>query len=315
LIRWLRDLYLGEWWACRIAARARAILTSTPLLDRVQLLRFPEVTWSEKDRPVLIADGRVFHVGELNSVVNAHAAYVVGVRQADFDRLCRFLRVEELSLYDMRVEDLSGLASFRTLTTLVIKWNTKAVSLAPIRHLSELRTLSIVHTPKVRDLDPIRGLTRLRALEFSGGMWTKNVANSLKPLGELAALEELALTNLRVVERGLRPLAGCRRLRRLELSNQFATADYAYLSIALPDVECDKFAPYIRFDPPLDDRDIMVIGSGKGFLNSRKDGARLKRYVADFRRLQEQFATERAPLRSPGTGDKLLSRQAPTDET
>ena len=263
-------------------------------------MRFREVRWSEKDRPVLIADGRVFHVGELDSILRADAAYVVGVRQAEFDQLTKFLRAEELLLHDMRVEDLSAMARISTLTTLAIHWNTKVVSLEPIRHLPELTTLAIVDTRKVRDLGAITGLTRLRALEYSGGMWSKNVANSLLPLGALTALEELRLTNLRVLDGGLRPLAGCRRLRRLDLSNQFATADYAYLSVMLPEAECDKFAPYIRFDAPLDGKDVMVVGSGKPFLNSRKDGARLKRYVEDFRQLQQSFAVDADSDLSPG---------------
>jgi hypothetical protein len=278
-------------------------LTSTPLLDRLQLLRFPEVSWSEKDRPVLIADGRVFHVGELDSIVQADAAYVVGVRQADFDRLTRFLRTQELRFYDMRVEDVSAFARISALTTLVIEWNTKMVSLEPLRHLSELNTLSIVNTPKVRDLGAIAGLTRLRALDYSGGMWSKNVANSLEPLRDLTALEELRLTNLRVLDGGLRPLAGCRGLQRLDVSNQFATADYAYLSVVLSETECDKFAPYVPIQPPLDGLDAMVVGSGKGFLNSRKDAARLKRYVEDFRQLQERFAVESDSVSSPGSSD------------
>ncbi len=37
---------------------------------------------------------------------------------------------------------------------------------------------------------------------------------------------------------------------------------------------------------------VMVVGSGKPFLNSRKDGARLKRYVDDFRQLQQRFAVD-----------------------
>lgn len=274
-------------------------MTSTPLLDGLMALRFPSATWAMEDRPVLIADGRVLQVRELDSVVRASAAYVVGVNQADFDRLTRYLRTDALRMYEMRVPDLSSLRRIAQVTTLVIEWNTKAETLEPLGDLSELRTLSIVNTPKVRDLGPIARLIRLRALEYSGGIWSKNVANSLEPIGELLGLEELRLTNLRVLDGGLRPLARAHALRRLDVSNQFPTADYAYLSIALPETDCELFAPYVRWDRPIDGKNVMVVGSGKPFLNSTRDAARLRRYVDDFRRLQQRFAREAEGSSSP----------------
>ena len=157
--------------------------------------------------------------------------------------------------------------------------------------MSDLRTLSLEDTPKVRDLDPIGRLSGLRAFQYSGGIWNKNVANSLAPIGRLAHLEELRLNNLKVLDGGLRPLAACSALRRLDVSNQFETADYAYLSVALPAVECDMFAPYVPLGGELGDNDMMVVGSGKPFLHSRRDAERLRRYEEAFRALQGRFAT------------------------
>jgi hypothetical protein len=267
-------------------------LTPTPILDRLFASRFRDVKWGVQDKPVLIADGQVLHIRKLDSRVRAHAAYAVGTTQRDFDRLMSHLRVDTLRLYEMRVPDLSTLTHLEQLTTLVIEWNTKVTSLQAVGSLVGLKTLAIVDTPKVRDLSPIAGLSQLIALDYSGGIWNKNVANDLEPIGRLAVLEELRLTNLQVLHGGLRPLAHCRALRRLELSNQFPTADYAYLSVAMPDAECDHFAPYIRFEAPIGGKDVMVVGSRKPFLNSRTDAVRLQRYVDDYHRQQERFAAD-----------------------
>jgi hypothetical protein len=265
-------------------------VTSIPLLDALAALRFRGVEWGEADRPVLIADGRVLHVRDLDAVVRADAAYVVGLKQGDFDHLTRYLRADVLRFYDMQVPDLSSITRIGQLTTLMIEWNTKATSLEAVGNLSDLEVLSIINTPKMQDLGPIATLTRLHALEYSGGIWSKNVANSLESLGELPELEGLRLTNLRVLDGGLGPLARCRALRRLDVSNQFATADYAYLSVALAQTQCDMFAPYVLLDSPIGDKDVMVVGSGKPFLHSKKDADRLQRYVDEFRRQQERFA-------------------------
>jgi hypothetical protein len=280
-------------------------VNETPLLDELNQLRFMNMKWNENDRPVLVADGSIHRIRELDSIVEADRAYVVGVDQRHFGRVCRALRTRAVMFYEMRVDDLSLLDTLGDLTMLAIEWNTKVASLSPLGDLAALERLSLSNTRKATDLSPIGRLDRLRALDFSGGMWTKNTADTLDPIGRLGALEELRLTNLGVLDGGLRPLAKCRALRRLVLSNQFDTADYAYLSVALPDTQCEHFAPYIQLGQRLRGKDVMVVGSRKPFLDSTRDAARLQRHADDFRRLQAAAAADLGvdvPVRTSGAG-------------
>ena len=272
--------------------------TPTPLLDALTAVRLQDVRWGEGDRPLVVADGRLIHVAGMREVVHARDAYVVGVNQAMFEIVTRFLRPVRVVFYEMRVDDLSSLSRLGDLEALGISWNTKLTSLESIGDLASLTTLSIDDTPKVRDLGPIARLSGLRALGYSGGIWNKNTADSLEPITTLEALEELRLTNLKVVDGGLRSLARCAALRRLSVSNQFPTADYAYLSVALPDTECDMFAPYVSAGPAFGDSGVMVVGSGKPFLDAAKDAPRLARYAEAFRDLQQQAV---AQLRADST--------------
>lgn len=272
-------------------------MTTTPLLDSLDRIQSTDVTWHEDERPVLVADGVVRRIRDLDAVVNTARAHVVGINQHDLERLAGHLRTSELRIYEMRVPDLAPLASIGPLSRLAIEWNTKATSLETLGQLVTLEILSLVDIPKARDLTPIARLTRLRAFEFSGGIWTKNTALSLAPLAQVDTLEELRLTNLRVLDGGLRPLAGCRSLRRLDVSNQFQTADYAYLSVALPSTACDHFAPYVSLASPIGAKDVMVVGARKPFLHATTEARRLATYVDAFRRLQDDAADELA--RSP----------------
>jgi hypothetical protein len=278
-------------------------MTTTPLLDELNQLRFMNATWSE-DRPVLVADGRTHRIRELDAIVEADRAYVVGLAQRDVGRLSKSLRVRAAMFYDMRVADLSFLSAIGDLKMLAIEWNTKVSSLSPLADLVGLERLSLSDTPKATDLSPIARLDRLRALDFSGGIWTKNTAETLDPIGRLTALEELRLTNIRVLKGGLRPLASCRGLLRLDLSNQFDTADYARLSVALPATASDHFAPFIPLGQTVGGKDVMVVGSRKPFLDSTRDAARLKRYVDDFRRFQEEAASELGVAVPPTSSDR-----------
>ena len=261
-------------------------------------MTFQDVEWGPDDKPVLIADGRVYRIDDLDEPLEPKAAYVVRVVQKSFEKLCRFLRPGILHFYEMRVGDISPLAGLHSLQQLAIRWNTKLADISPLSYPRELKILVLENTPKVVDLIPIADCVALRALEYSGGIWNKNSAASLTPLANLPVLEDLILTNLRVQADGLKPLAGCKRLKRLEVSNQFETEDYAFLSVALPDLECSMLAPYVRLNQAIDGKDIMVVGSRKPFLNSRDDLVRIKMYEEDFCKLKARFVSNKSSNRT-----------------
>ena len=253
-------------------------------------MRFPEVEWSGEEKPVLIVDGRLVRLPDVGAGMRGEAAYAVGWNERTFPTLCRHLRVLRLQLYELRVADLGPLTQLRGLRELAITWDTKVTSLDPLAELADLEVLVLEDLPKVRSIEPLRSLTKLVALDYSGGIWNRSRALTLEPLADLPLLEELWLTNMRVDEGGLRPLAGCPSLRRLQVSNRFETADYAYLAAKRPDIECDHFAPWIAVGVAGADR--MVVGRRKPFLDSRKDGERITRYEQEFERLKQEFADD-----------------------
>jgi len=294
-------------------------MTETPLLAELWSINLEALPQSAaQDGPVIIADGEVYRLTDLQSPIQATRARVVGLRAAHMERLGALLRPKALALYDMQVEDLSPLQRLEGLEWLSLTWNTKATSLEPVGDMRGLTRLSISDMPKVRDLEPIRALSGLVALNYSGGIWNRATAATLEPLAGLPALEELVLTNIKVLEGGLRPLARCERLRTLELSNQFETADYAYLSVALPEAVCQHFAPYVPLEVKGLKADVMVVGRRKPFLDSTRDADRLARYVIEFERLRAGFraelgATTDVPascLRSHSCHSKARSRQS-----
>jgi hypothetical protein len=288
----------------RVSARLAASRESPRILDnlgsfpmkRLEQALFlsnpwPETKWTASDKPVLLVDGELHRTKSLSHGVTGEAAYGVGLGDRDLATLASRVDVERLHLYELRGTDLAVLARLPRLRHLKVHWSTKLTDLSGVATLTRLETLAVVDTPKVNDLAPLAGLEELRALEYSGGSWNKQRAKSLEPIASLPRLEELVLTNLGVESGGLRPLAGCGALRALTLSNQFETDDYAYLSVALPDVECAAFHPWIRASLP-DGRDTMITGKRKPFLNSATDAARIAAYEETFRKLQRRFERE-----------------------
>jgi hypothetical protein len=273
-------------------------------LEHPSLMRaipWPDTKWTARDKPILIVDGELYPMRALSRTVSGNAAYVVGAGDREVSALGTLVDVEFLRFYELRAARLEPLSQIQRLRHLKIEWDTKLRELDAIAALENLETLIVIDTPKVRDLSPLKALTHLAALEYSGGIWNKQHADSLEPLASLPKLEELVLTNLRVQSGGLTPLARCRSLRTLRLSNQFDTEDYAFLSVALPQVQCDSFHPWVPVELS-NGADTMITGRRKPFLNSSTDGARIAAYERAFRALQAKFASEIStlPRRDPG---------------
>lgn len=274
---------------------------------RLRFNPWPGTKWTAEDKPILIVDGVLHKVRSLPATIRGEAAYAVGMSDRNLAKLAAALDVELLHFYELRAADLSPLTTVRRLRYLKIHWNTKIVDLSAVGELRTLETLILVDTPKIRQLEPLMHLSALAALEYSGGIWNRNHAASFDPLAALPNIEELVLTNLRVESGGLRPLAQCRSLKRLTVSNQFDTEDYAYLSVALPQVQCQSFAPWIRVSHT-NGFDTMIIGKRKPFLNSKVDYAKIIKYEAAFQRMQEKFASNDVFQRMPARGDAERER-------
>lgn len=259
---------------------------------KLKKIRSSPSRWEQKDKPVAIIDGKLHRVNEIESHIEGESAYIVGIKQNQFQRLCSLLQVTKLYFYEMRVEDLHSIMNQSHLLHLGISWNTKLIDLSPISALASLQTLILEDTPKAHDISPLSNLTNLKALEFSGGIWNKNTANSLAPISKLRNLSELFISNIKVESGGLRPLGLCSSLEHLFVSNQFPTEDFAYLAAHLHNTKCEYFVPWVRLKQPVGDKDIMIIGKRKPFLNSKTDHELMNKYSNEWLELVQHFLAE-----------------------
>jgi hypothetical protein len=197
--------------------------------------------------------------------------------------------------------DLSAVARHGQLRGLAIGWNTKLSSLEFLEKAALLGALSLENLKRVHDLTPLAALSRLRSLELSGGMDTKLDVETLQPLAKLTGLKELQLVNIRITDNRLTPLIALQRLERLFIANNAASMrEFAQLSVLLPNVECERFQPFVPLARPalqrhanpiatldfLGDEKVMVTGKGGPFLHARRDRDKLLRYCEKFNRFQ-----------------------------
>lgn len=246
---------------------------------------------ADKEAVVVLGDQGQVHLKDLHAPVVADVAYVLGATQKSFARLCSLVNAERMDFFQMSAADLSPLAHVQNLRHLAIRWNTKLVDAAPLAQL-DLVGLILEETPKLVDLSSLSALRHLEYLEFSGGMNSMNTAKTLAPLAELPNLRNLSLFSLKVDAGGITPLAHCTSLKKLEISNQFSTEEYAFLSVHLPDTECAMFKAWVARRQS--DLDVMIVGSRKPFLSSAIDAGRIEKYERLFAALRERFASNKA---------------------
>ena len=213
--------------------------------------------------------------------------FATGVNQAALEEICARSKAKSIRFKGMTADDLSPLSALTKLQELDITWAHKFTDVSPLRALKNLKSLTISDNKRWHDLSQLSGM-KITHLDISGGIWNTDRYKSLAPLADLPKLSTLQMTNVKVDHDGLRPLEACKALRKLMVSYNFPTEDYAYLSVKRPDIDCDAFAPYLT-RKMFGDKDTMVIGSRKPFLNAKKDHARLQKYVRQFEELQEKF--------------------------
>ena len=263
---------------------------------------FPESQWSPNLRPVAVLDGVPFSINSLSEPVSADISYFVGVNQKTFEKVIGLVSSRVMHFYEMRVADISSISQNTKLQELAVHWNSKLEDISPLADVHNLKSLVLEDTPKIYDLSPLEKCLGLECLEYSGGMWKKNNANSLEYISHLPKLKHLRLLNLGVDSHGLKPLANLSVLEELELSNQFPTEDYAYLSVHLKSTECEYFFPYVEMSGDIDGKDVMVIGSRKPFLNKVNDSKKLEKYVKQFDELKAKFTANKASQPTPKSG-------------
>jgi hypothetical protein len=215
---------------------------------------------------------------------------IYSFNQKQFEKAVEYFNVSSLSFYEFKVEDLSPIENLDKVENLSLTWNTKVVQLWNMERNNKLRRLEISDFSKLRSIELIKTGTWLEILELSGGIWTKLNIESLEPLSELKRLKQLTLTNIKVDDKSLEPLLELKNLEILELSNQFPVEEYAKLSVVLTETECNLFSAYTKLKSPIEDKDIMITGTGKPFLNSVLDTKKIKAFETEFQKIQEQFS-------------------------
>jgi hypothetical protein len=238
----------------------------------------------------------------------ATALRVSGLDQKTFELLVTRYGSQFDAIYfwkSARIADLTPLEALPQLRLVAFYHNQRATRLWDLRRTTGLVGLRFENFTRLHGLDDLEAGGTLQDLDFGDALWNTSVFESLSPLAALVSLRRLSFNARRINDCRIQPLASLPQLESLAFPpNLFTTSQVAWLRARLPEsLQSHVLGPLFRLGPIRNlsdntvtelDKNVLVVGRRKPALSSRRDSARIQRYVADFERLVQRFRDDPA---------------------
>jgi hypothetical protein len=225
---------------------------------------------------------------------DATALRVSGLDQAMFEELISWhgKQFDAIEFWKCpRITDLTPLESLPNLRLVSIWWNQRATRLWDMTKTPALTGLALNGFTRLHDLSDLATGGSLVELDI----FAEYRVETLDPLAELRGLRSLALFVSRLADRRIEPLGSMTGLLSLYIrSNQFTTAQLAWLRARLPTVLSESLAPFQHsgyMGDPEDGitRDVQLNGKRKPLVSSVRDAKRIQKHVDEFNRMVAEF--------------------------
>ncbi len=136
---------------------------------------------------------------------------------------------ESLYIKWSAIKKLDAIEKGVSLRYLHIGSSTGVESIEPLRSLTSLKWLGLESVTRVDSLDPLCDLVNLYGLTVEGSLWTKQVVETLAPVGNLHHLRYLSIINLQSRDRTLSPLFALTQLEVFHAASWWSQSEVAEL--------------------------------------------------------------------------------------
>jgi len=190
----------------------------------------------------LMTDLKLAEIAVANPGLGVLALRMMGLghldKVTDLSPLGELQGLRDLTLADLRVEDISALSSLSTVTILRLPRAKNVSDITAVGHMTGLTLLNLSGCSKVSDLKPLARVSTLRYLDLAG-----TAVSDVSPLTKSARqLVSLNASNTRI--KNVTPLARLTALRTLDLRGCDVSADdLAWLRKQLPDCKVHADTP------------------------------------------------------------------------
>jgi len=163
--------------------------------------------------------------------------------------ISKLTELKRLRITHASPKDIEFISSLINVEELVFEYVSGFSDLAPLRHLTRLRSLHLENLRGVQHFDGLTGIASLRYLRIDGTLDWK------QPISDFEFLK--GLPNLEVLSFGLiinnspypalLPVLALNKLQTIRVpTNMLAADEYAFMEVALPNVEGASWEPFTR---------------------------------------------------------------------
>ena len=160
------------------------------------------------------------------------------------EKIQQLKSLKRLRVTFFRASDIEFIGDLDNLEEVVLEYVSGFSDLSPLKKLTKLKSLHFENLRKVSNFDGLEGIFSLKYLHINGTLDWKQPIDNFAFLKGLPNLEVFSL-GFSVVSKAkfpaLLPLLALKNLKRMAIvSNSFPTNEYAFLQVALPEIEgCD----------------------------------------------------------------------------
>ncbi|MBS1531618.1 MAG: leucine-rich repeat domain-containing protein [Bacteroidetes bacterium] len=152
----------------------------------------------------------------------------------------KLTQLKRLRITFFRTTDIEFIGDLNNLEELILEYVSGFSNLNPLLKLTKLKSLHLENLRSVSNFEGLKGLNSLRYLRIDGTVdWSQPIEN-FEFLNGLPSLEVLSLGFVvnHSLFPALLPVLHLKRLRKIKIGRAtFPTKEYAFLQVALPNVE------------------------------------------------------------------------------
>ena len=265
-------------------------------INEFESVRFGSKRQFTEDLADFNSESRQLHVK--TDVKNKHllaylkidALWLLGAKETDIKEFYSKLKPKYFNLYHVLAKDFTVLEELSEVHTLMIEWNTKVETLWDLTKNHKLRKLAIRDCSKIIDFGELKNAKQLESLAINGGFNKKQIVKNLDWLYNLHQLKYFNFSNVSLQEGSIREISSLKKLEELDISNQFDTEDFAFLTAKMAYTKCSLFSPFCKVNLCDEEgnmsKDIMITGKRKPFLHSATDREKINHFVEKFENLK-----------------------------
>lgn len=235
-------------------------------------------------------------IDKLKNYENHDMVMISGLRQDTFNYFIEKYgeSLKYVSFFKNKlVEDLSALETCTNLVYVHFFHNQRAEKLWNMTRNLNLQGIDISDFTRLHFLNGVETAPSLQHLSFGDAVWSTSCLHDVNILRS-CKLKSFTFSGKAIENIDLQIFADMHELEYLDFpTNLFNTEEIAQLIASSPELKGYALRPYVKFERNNgDDKDILIVGKRKPFLNSKKHELKIKNYIKNFENLVTSYRSK-----------------------